>query len=240
MSFGVYRPQMGVASGMRVLCSDQTLQEQRRAAECNGHQQAPVVNPITGEMAGGVPEPKTATRRPPSGNLQPGLQPLTGPMDPLTVPNKDVFGKKVDPTRNQSANFGGAEGFCIPKSDDISVRSGSRITQGNLELGEGGLGAREPTPERRSVPGQVLRGGLRPKDHLSGSACVTSDRQDHPLALPRKAGSAGPGTGSGGSVHIIAGPTGFVPAGEGYEVDFEVAAPLAQKAGSSGYKPVWG
>ena len=27
MSFGVYRPQMGVASGMRVLCSDQTLQE---------------------------------------------------------------------------------------------------------------------------------------------------------------------------------------------------------------------
>ena len=67
MSFGVYRPQMGVASGMRVLCSDQTLQdcsgvqglgfrvlsgrrrsayhcprvkEQRRAAEQNGRQQA--------------------------------------------------------------------------------------------------------------------------------------------------------------------------------------------------------
>ncbi|CAE7255377.1 Mak [Symbiodinium natans] len=68
MSFGVYRPQMGVASGMRVLCSDQTLQEQRRAAEQNGRQQAPVVNPITGELAGGVvPETKTATRRPPSG-----------------------------------------------------------------------------------------------------------------------------------------------------------------------------
>ena len=27
MSFGVYRPQMGVANGMRILCSDQTLQE---------------------------------------------------------------------------------------------------------------------------------------------------------------------------------------------------------------------
>ena len=26
MTFGVYRPQMGVANGMRVLCSDQTLQ----------------------------------------------------------------------------------------------------------------------------------------------------------------------------------------------------------------------
>ena len=128
MSFGVYRPQMGVASGMRVLCSDQSLQdrsvgsknstrflgytvgcnvpnhaasvagcscslctacqEQRRVAESNGRQQArrmgcrvrtrhawriahvfeaPVVNPITGEIAGGVPEPKTTTRRPPSG-----------------------------------------------------------------------------------------------------------------------------------------------------------------------------
>ncbi|CAE7255387.1 AMY1.4 [Symbiodinium natans] len=158
-------------------------------------------------------------------------------MDPIT----DVFGRKVDPTRNQSASFAGADAFCVPKSDDATVRSGSRITQGNLELSEGGLGAREPTPERRSVPGQVLRGGLRPKDHLTGSACVTSDRQDHPLALPRKAGSAGPGTGSGGSVHIIAGPTGFVPAGQGYDVDLEVAVPApAPKPEASGYKPVWG
>ena len=61
MSFGVYRPQMGVASGMRVLCSDQSLQawspscarlccacgldrvalkDQRRLAESNKHHQA--------------------------------------------------------------------------------------------------------------------------------------------------------------------------------------------------------
>ncbi|CAJ1407793.1 unnamed protein product [Effrenium voratum] len=120
------------------------------------------------------------------------------------------------------------------RSDDVP-RGGSRLTQGCLEIGEAGLGVREATPERRT-PGQVVRGAFRPKDHLSGG-CITSDKQDHPLALQRKAGSGGPGTGSGGAVHLVAGPTGFVPAGPGYEAP--EAAPDTRHR-PSGYKPVWG
>ena len=34
-----------------------------------------------------------------AGHLQPGLHPMSGPMDPMTVPGKDVYGRKPDPTR---------------------------------------------------------------------------------------------------------------------------------------------
>eukprot|EP00931_Biecheleriopsis_adriatica_P009584 TRINITY_DN110650_c0_g1_i1.p1 TRINITY_DN110650_c0_g1~~TRINITY_DN110650_c0_g1_i1.p1 ORF type:complete len:259 (-),score=46.77 TRINITY_DN110650_c0_g1_i1:58-795(-) len=243
MSFGVYRPSLGAASGMRQLSSDFSLQDQRRIGERNGRQGQGGINPITGEPSSGYRAPSPVpVRRPPSGNLQAGLHPVSGPLDPMTVPNKDVSGKKVDPTRNASSNFMGGEGFCVPKCDEQPARSVSRLTQGNLEVNEAGLGGREATPERRSTPGQVLRAGLRPKDNLSGVACMAGDKQDHPLALPRKAGSAAAGVGTGGSVHLVAGPNGFVPAGPGYEDDLQMQAQakLGAAAAPSGFKPLWG
>lgn len=225
---------MGIPAGHRELSSNHSLQDQRRHAERYGRQEGSF-NPITGEGASDRPLP---TRRPPSGHLQAGLVPVSGPLDPMTVPNKDVSGKKVDPTRNQSASFG-TGAFCVPTSSDQPQRTRSRVTEGNLEIGEHGLGAREPTPERRTAPGQVLRGGLRPKDSLSGVACLAADRQDHPLSLPRKAGSAPPGIGSGGFVHIVAGPNGFVPMGiDPYSEDLEVTA--AKRTPYTSFKPVWG
>mmetsp|Transcript_26453 Transcript_26453/g.47747 ORF Transcript_26453/g.47747 Transcript_26453/m.47747 type:complete len:243 (-) Transcript_26453:52-780(-) len=240
MSFGVYRPALGVGSGMRQLASDKSMQEQRVIGERNGRQAASV-NPITGEVMGGAPAPAPAPRRPPSGNLSAGLVPSSGPLDPMTVPNKDVSGKRVDPSRNQAPSFHGGAAFMVPKSDELPQRVGSRLTEGNLEMGEAGFGGREPTPERRTTPGQVVRSGLRPKDSLSGGGCVTSDKQDHPLGLPRKAGSGIAGTGSGGYVHLVPGPNGFVPAGPGYEDDFQVQ-PKAHTNGaqSNAYKPLWG
>ncbi|CAK8987415.1 unnamed protein product, partial [Durusdinium trenchii] len=134
--------------------------------------------------------------------------------------------------RNQSTGFSG-EGLCAPRSDGERARQ-SRVTQGHLEMGEAGLGGREGTPERRA-PGQVVRANLRPKDHLSGG-CIASDRQEHPLALPRKAGSGVAGTGSGGPVHLVAGPNGLVPTGpEEVNMPQEVPRSLPE-----GYKPVWG
>eukprot|EP00928_Gymnodinium_smaydae_P056035 TRINITY_DN39484_c0_g1_i1.p1 TRINITY_DN39484_c0_g1~~TRINITY_DN39484_c0_g1_i1.p1 ORF type:complete len:258 (+),score=21.60 TRINITY_DN39484_c0_g1_i1:62-775(+) len=201
MSFGVYRPTMGVAGGHRETCSNQSWQEQRRRAEQYSRQE----NPITGEPLGGA----SGSRRPPSGNLSKGLVPTKGPFDHMTVPDRDVPQKRVDPTRNRSASLGPG-GACVPHDPAPSMRAQSRLTEG--QLGEG-LAAREPTPERRRTPGQVVKGGSRPKDNLT-AGCLTSDKQDHPMALPRRAGSCGPGVGSGGSGHLVAGPMGFVPAGQ--------------------------
>lgn len=255
MSFGVYRPQMGVASGMRVLCSDQTLQEQRRVGEQNGRQavKGGAFNPITGEAIGDrgldamvamgdrVNQPGTSpgrVGRPPPGHLQPGLHPVSGPWDPITVPGKDVYGKKVDPTRNQSTSFIGGDGLCAPRSDAEARRVSSRLTSGHLEIGEAGLAVREATPERR-MPGEVLRAHLRPKDHLTGG-CITSDKPEHPLALPRKAGSGAPGTGSGGPVHLVAGPYGFMPAGPGMEPLPSSPETDSVQVEPTCYRSVWG
>mmetsp|Transcript_70401 Transcript_70401/g.142545 ORF Transcript_70401/g.142545 Transcript_70401/m.142545 type:complete len:242 (+) Transcript_70401:68-793(+) len=241
MTFGVYRPKMGVANGMRVLCSDQTLQEQRRVGEQNGRQAGRgAFNPITGEAIESIDGrgAAAATRNHPPGHLQPGLHPMSGPMDPVTVPGKDVYGRKPDPTRNQSTM--GGDGLCAPASDDGVRPRGSRLTEGHLELGEGGL---QPLAPEVSAPriergcAQVTRANIRPKDHLSGG-CITSDRPEHPLALPRKAGSGAPGTGSGGPVHLVPGPNGFVPAGPGMEPEAPVEKP--RRLGGESYRPVWG
>uniref|UniRef100_A0A7S4SDN4 Uncharacterized protein n=1 Tax=Alexandrium monilatum TaxID=311494 RepID=A0A7S4SDN4_9DINO len=226
MSFGLYRPTMGVASGHRELSSNHTLQEQRRQGERMTRQE----NPITHE-------PASTSGRPPSGNLQAGLLPSKGPLDHMTVPDRDVPQRRVDPSRNRSHSLHSGVA-CVPVSDEPQQRTlPSRVTSG--QLGEGFL-AREPTPERRTSPGQVVRGGVRPKDSLSGGGCLASDRPDHPLALPRKAGSCGPGVGTGGSGHIVQGPNGFVPAGP-VDFDVEVEAPVPLKRASSGqFRPVWG
>mmetsp|Transcript_19372 Transcript_19372/g.42284 ORF Transcript_19372/g.42284 Transcript_19372/m.42284 type:complete len:237 (+) Transcript_19372:123-833(+) len=202
MSFGMYRPVMGVPGGHRATTSDNTILEQRRLKERYARQE----NPITHECAGD-------SRGQPAAALGVGLVPLKGPMDHMTVleKDKDVPAKRVDPTRNQSSSLT-VGGGCVPVPPDAPQRGPSRITESAFEAG-GGFAQRAATPERRNTPGQVVRGGLRPKDNLSGGALITADRQDHPLALPRKAGSAAPGTGSGGSGHLIAGPNGLVPLG---------------------------
>lgn len=232
---------------MRVLCSDQTLQEQRRLGEQNGRQGRGAFNPITGEPIDGHgahgAAAAPAARNQPPGHLQPGLHPMSGPMDPVTVPGKDVYGRKPDPTRNQSTSFMGGDGLCAPSDDGAGLRPrGSRLTEGHLELGEGGLQplAPEASPlERGSIQvREVTRTNIRPKDHLSGG-CITSDRPEHPLALPRKAGAGAPGTGSGGPVHLVPGPNGFMPAGPGME-PVEPDAVQKPRLGGESYRPVWG
>mmetsp|Transcript_80043 Transcript_80043/g.158566 ORF Transcript_80043/g.158566 Transcript_80043/m.158566 type:complete len:228 (-) Transcript_80043:77-760(-) len=225
MSFGMYRPQMGVAHGHRELSSNQTLLEQRRHNERTTRQE----NPITHQPDG----------RPPSGNLQRGLVPSKGPLDHVTVPNRDVPARRPDPTKNHSTNL--QTGIaCVPTSALRQRSVPSRVTESIL--GEGFL-AREPTPERRTSPGQVVRSSVRPKDNLS-SGCITADRQDHPLNLPRQAGSAPAGVGTGGVGHIAQGPFGFVPQGpfDFYGEQTEVpGAHQARRSSSKGaFKPVWG
>mmetsp|Transcript_100158 Transcript_100158/g.312059 ORF Transcript_100158/g.312059 Transcript_100158/m.312059 type:complete len:232 (+) Transcript_100158:116-811(+) len=225
MSFGLYRPTMGVASGHRELSSNLTLQEQRKRGEVMARQE----NPITHESS-------AASGRPPSGNLQRGLLPAKGPLDHMTVPDRDVPQKRPDPSRNRSQSLHSGVA-CVPVSNE-QQRASSRLTEGQL-AGEGFL-VREPTPERRTSPGQVVRSGSRPKDSLSGVGCLASDRPDHPLALPRKAGSCGPGVGTGGSGHLVPGPNGFVPAGpEDLDVEPEVRAP-PKRANSREFRSVWG
>lgn len=205
MSFGIYRPSMGVAGGHRETCADLGHAEQRKRGE---HMRRQEINPITGEASG---ESK-AMRRPPSGNLRSGLVPASGPMDHVTANlDRDVPAKRTDPTKNQSSSLTSG-GAVVPIAPDMTRSVPSRVTEGML--GEG-FSERARTPERRLTPGQVVRGNSRPrngpKDSLYGG-CVTGDRQDHPTNLPRKAGSAGP---VGGAVHLVAGPTGFVPCGPG-------------------------
>lgn len=210
MSFGTYRPTMGVAGGHRETCANHSLLENRRASERMARQE----NPITGEPM------HSDSGRPPSGSLSVGLVPKKGPLDHMTLPDKDVPGKRVDPTKNHTASLG-AGVACVPLTSE-PTRTSSRLTEGCL--GEG-FSVREPTPERRRSPGQIVRSSSRPKDSLSGGACIASDRVDHPLNLPRKAGSAGAGVGSGGSVHLVAGPCGFVPAGSNVESQEEPSLP---------------
>lgn len=234
MSFGVYRPSMGVAHGHRELSSNQTLFENRRQKEQMWRKE----NPITGEGSGGG---STGLRRPPSGNLQSGLQPKIGPMDHMTLPDKDVPCKRVDPTKNQSSNLTGGIA-CVPTYEE-RARGGSRLTEGTC--GDV-LQMRESTPERRgsssrrSSPGQVLKGNLRPKDNLSVGGCVVADRPAvDPMGFNRKAGSGPSGIGSGGSGHLLQGPGGFVPIGPDYNLGAEATLPTAVGA-SVPYRPVWG
>lgn len=210
----MYRPVMGVAGGHREMCSNLSLQEGRQVAERYKRQEG--LNPITGQPLGGGSGggggggggyEAAAPGRPPSGNLGRGLLPSKGPLDHMTG-DRDVPQKRVDPSKNQAPNFLlGAVGLAVPPVQ--APRAISRITEGGLCEG---MGVREPTPERRRTPGQVVRGGLRPKDNLTGG-CLTADKQDHPLALPRKAGSRGPGVGSGGSCHLVVGENGLMPRG---------------------------
>jgi len=237
---------MGVASGHRETGSNHGYQEQRRQGERFGRQDSNV-NPITGEPAPGS-APSTAPgpgvgvglRRPPSGNLQAGLLPTKGPLDHVIVPDKDVPSKRPDPTRNQSTSFHSG-GSLVPVSDEQPRGQPSRVTEGGL--GEGFV-QREPTPEgrRRNTPGQVVRSGVRPKDSLSGGGCMTSDRPvlDHPMQLPRKAGSAAPGIGSGGAVHLVAGPGGIVPQGPDFFGADEDGPGPVQHGGSVPFKSAWG
>jgi len=206
MSFGVYRPSMGVHGGHRELCSNQSLMEQRRM----GEQMRREDNPITHEPRQGV------SGRPPSGNLHVGCAvPASGPLDHFTLPDKDVPAKRPDPTRNASANF--ATGMpAVPISAEPAARpTPSRM--GESCLGEG-VAERAPTPDRssrRSTPGQVVRASSRPKDNLYGGGLTVCDRgAEHPMTLPRKAGSGAPGCGSGGVGNLVAGPNGFVPIGQ--------------------------
>jgi len=227
MSFGVYKPSMGVAYGHRELSSNHSLHENHRQKEHLARQE----NPITGERSG------YGARRPPSGNLAQGLQPKIGSMDHVTNPDKDVPSKRVDPTKNQSPSLQGGLA-CVPVYEERS-RSLSRLT-------EGGIGdviqmrtSREPTPERRNTPGQVVKGGMRPKDNLSAGGCVVADRPAvDPMGFARKAGSGGAGVGSGGSGHLVQGPFGFVPAGAQYQVE-ESQASYDPQQGSDPYKPRW-
>jgi len=210
MTFGMYRPTMGVAGGHRETSSNQSLHENRRQAEHMRRQD----NPITGEAMHGGSRPNSGDSapsrgRPPRGHFDAGLVPTKGPLDHMTG-GKDVPQKRVDPSRNQSVGLAGAGLSCIPHVEaNLPVRSNSRLTEG--AFGEG-FSIRESTPERRHTPGQVLRGNSRPKDNLT-AGCLTSDKQEHPLQLPRKAGSGGYGVGSGGAGSLVQGPMGFVPAG---------------------------
>mmetsp|Transcript_66194 Transcript_66194/g.123575 ORF Transcript_66194/g.123575 Transcript_66194/m.123575 type:complete len:230 (-) Transcript_66194:103-792(-) len=199
MSFGVYRPAMGVPGGHRQTSSGQSVQEHRR--QCERMQRSE--NPITGgpAIAGGTGVPP---RPPPSESFGSGLVPTAGPMDHITVPGRDVPAKRVDPTKNRAPAF--AAEARRPSQD--GPRNVSRITEGSLgEL----LTDRAPTPERRNTPGQVVRGGSRPKDQLLPGCLAGVSVQEHPMALPRKAGSGSSGVGTGGGGHLVAGPTGFVP-----------------------------
>ncbi|CAE8734736.1 unnamed protein product, partial [Polarella glacialis] len=114
----------------------------------------------------------------------------------------------------------------------------SRRTDSSVVMTEAGFAPREPTPERRTTPGQVVRGGYRPKDNLSFGCLAADNFADHPLNLPRKAGSGASGVGSGGAVHLVAGPMGFMPAGPGYDAGYEAAPPL--RVAPTSFKPLWG
>eukprot|EP00446_Apocalathium_sp_SHHI-4_P040441 CAMPEP_0177342616 /NCGR_PEP_ID=MMETSP0368-20130122/27141_1 /TAXON_ID=447022 ORGANISM="Scrippsiella hangoei-like, Strain SHHI-4" /NCGR_SAMPLE_ID=MMETSP0368 /ASSEMBLY_ACC=CAM_ASM_000363 /LENGTH=259 /DNA_ID=CAMNT_0018804001 /DNA_START=28 /DNA_END=804 /DNA_ORIENTATION=+ len=226
MSFGVYRPQIGVSSGHRELSSNRSLQDNRRYAERVSRTE---INPITGEA---TVRASTPSRRPPSGNLGLGLLPTKGPMDHMTVDNKDVPARRPDPSRNQS-NFGGYGGCCVPVHDERPLPPRpSENPMADI------LWQRAPTPERRTSPGQVVRGNSRPKDQLSGG-CVVADRPSiDPMGLPRKAGSGQAGVGSGGVGNLVAGPMGFVPRGGWAEQDCNqtsllrrVAMPLTGQSG---------
>lgn len=225
MSFGFYRPAMGVSGGHRELCSNRSLHDQRRVGEQMLRQE----NPITGHSSyHGAPG------KPPSGNLGIGLLPTKGPLDHMTVADKDVPAKRVDPSKNHSANLIVGSG-CVAQCDRQPPRAPSRITESAFI---DGLGMREATPERRRTPGQVVRSGIRPKDSLQ-SGCVASERCDHPLGLQRKAGSAGAGIGSGGCVHIVAGPNGFVPAGPP-ELEVDLGRQGSRDSGAIPFRRVCG
>lgn len=204
MSFGFYRPTRGVAGGHRELSSDRSLHDVRRQGEQHRRQE----NPITHQ----APYP-SASGRPPSGNLGLGLRPSKGPLDHMTVADKDVPAKRVDPTKNQSNSFGvGMGAACVPSYTPEPPRAQSRLTETSGAGEVFGPGKRERTPEPRRTPGQVVRSGIRPKDSLA-TGLVSAEPPDQPLGLLRKAGSGAAGVGSGGSVHLVAGPCGFVPAG---------------------------
>lgn len=207
MSFGTYVPTMGVAVGHREMFTNHSMQEQRRHGERIMRQEN--TNPITGEP---MPMASGRSARPPSGNLKVGsFVPTSGPLDNYTIADKDVPARRPDPSKNQSASF--VPGAAMVPHSSESSRSGSRLTES--ALGEGCLERsatpERRTPERRRTPGQVVRSNSRPKDNLYGG-CLTSDSKDHPLTLPRKAGSIPHYVGSGGSGHIVQGPNGFVPA----------------------------
>eukprot|EP00929_Paragymnodinium_shiwhaense_P014835 TRINITY_DN122801_c0_g1_i1.p1 TRINITY_DN122801_c0_g1~~TRINITY_DN122801_c0_g1_i1.p1 ORF type:complete len:238 (-),score=31.25 TRINITY_DN122801_c0_g1_i1:117-830(-) len=206
MSFGQYRPTMGVAGGHRELSSHQSVGELRRQSEYMRRQE---YNPITGESNGaGGAASSSGAGRPPSGNLATGLVPTKGPSGGyVTVPDRDVPQKRVDPTKNQSCSFGSGNSL-VPLPSQDPVRSNSRLTEGNLASG---FSIRESTPERRRSPGEVVRGGIRPKDNLQ-HGCMVFDKQD-PVGLPRKPGSCGYGVGSGGAGNLEQGAMGFVPRG---------------------------
>jgi len=231
MSFGMYRPTMGVASGHRELSSNRSLQENRRLGEQFARQE---INPITGQAAPG--RSSTPRSRPPSGNLSAGLLPNKGPLDHMTVPDRDVPSKRVDPTRNQSLSLGTGIA-CVPVHTERALppRPAERPMADILQM-------RDPTPERRSssgrsTPGQVVRANSRPKDNMSGG-CLVADRPAvDPMGFPRKAGSGAPGVGSGGSGHLVQGPCGFVPAG-GFE-DEEPTMLVGNARAPSPFRSVW-
>jgi len=215
MSFGVYRPTMGVAGGHRELVVNRPMLEQRQQGEVMKKQQ---YNPITGDLIGGGP---TSGLPPPApkknlSNFDAGLRPNQGALDAGLVPDKDVPAKRVDPSRNQSTSFHSGVA-CMAQETPWNAPVRSAITESCF--GDGfceRAPERSATPDsssRRSTPGQVVRTNLRPKDNLSGG-CVASDRPvEHPLNLPGKASRAGPGRGSGGAGQIMQGPNGFVPMG---------------------------
>jgi len=218
MSFGVYRPTMGVAGGHRELSGNRPMLEQRQNAEQMGRQEN--VNPITGEMMGGPvgrPPPGPRKQLGPTGNIGVGLVPSTGPLDHGILSEKDVPSKRVDPTRNQSTSLHSGVACLAHENGDWEVGAIPRMEPSRIGESCFGQGMcerpRSGSLSRRSTPGQVVRGNNRPKDNLSGG-CVTSDKDvDHPLNLPGKASRAGAGRGSGGDCNIIQGPNGFVPRG---------------------------
>lgn len=229
MSFGVYRPTMGVPGGHRELVSNQSLHKQRQMGEQMRRQET---NPITGEpvVAMGGRPPSGSTK--PVGNLGAGLVPNTGPLEHVMTNEKEVPSKRVDPTKNQSTSFqSGVSCLGHESLDPPRMQPWSRLTESNI--GEGLCERRTPTPDRggsssrRSTPGQVVKGNMRPKDSLSGGGCVASDIvPEHPLNLPRKFGSVGAAVGSGGTSQIRQGPNGFVPFGP-EDFDMPMAPPRA-------------
>ncbi|CAK0872896.1 unnamed protein product [Prorocentrum cordatum] len=221
---------MGVASGCRDMTPDRGLQGQLRHGERSRQEGA--YNPITGETGGSRPSsrPSSGSRRAPAGNLQAGLIPATGPLDHMTAPEKDLPGRRLDPTRNQSSSLQPGVACVAPGSEQ--QRGASRITESSIVplSADGGLGPREPTPERRRTPGQVVRGGIRPKDCLA-SGCVASERSDHPQNLPRPANPNERGS-------LVPGPCGMVPMGTDFVAeDVDLYSGPKQP---TPFKPLWG
>merc|ERR1712217_271391 len=99
------------------------------------------------------------------------------------------------------------------------------------------LTMRAPTPERRSTPGQVVKGGYRPKDQLGGGCVVADKPAADPMGLPRKVGSGNAGVGTGGCGHLVQGPCGFVPASGQEQEEHVESLPCAQRVVP--FKPVW-